>query len=244
MNFLHRAADHLRSRNIFVHAKDIFGTVVSVDVSRSKIHWNVFFFAVRKEAGSPSSLRCSGAADAEAGAHALDGAGSAVVKVVISSFFGIAGPEVDVRLVPDFEIPLRDFVDTVALDKVTREILDELFPLAPVLRRRDILLVPERMQRVRVGGKFLGHEAELDERTNMILQQAVVDLIDIGEVVDGAAVFVFVVEAGFIVEDGMEAVVFKAGDALGFTQVVAVALAKAKDGAPRPKHFSPEVGEG
>ncbi len=111
------------------------------------------------------------------------------------------------------------------------EILDELFPLAPVFGRRDILLVPERMNRLRVKGELLGHEAELDKRTNLIREQAIVDQVGVRVVVDGAAVFVFVVEAVFIVEDRMEADVFELGDPFGLTQVVAVAVAKAKDGA-------------
>ena len=78
----------------------------------------------------------------------------------------------------------------------------------------------------------------------MILEQTVVDLIDVREVVDGLAIFVLVVEAGFIVKDGVEADVFEPSDALCFAKVVAVALAQAQDGAPRPKHFFPEVWEG
>src|SRR5260370_40647473 len=41
----------------------------------------------------------------------------------------------------------------------------------------------------------------------------------------------------------MKADVFKAGDAFRFAEVVAVALAKAQDGAARPEHFFPEAGE-
>jgi hypothetical protein len=42
----------------------------------------------------------------------------------------------------------------------------------------------------------------------------------------------------------MEADVFERGDPFGLTQVVAVAVAKTKDGAPRTKHFLPEMRKG
>jgi hypothetical protein len=38
-----------------------------------------------------------------------------------------------------------------------------------------------------VGGHLLRHEAELDEGADVVLEQAVVDLIDVGEVVRGSA---------------------------------------------------------
>ena len=78
----------------------------------------------------------------------------------------------------------------------------------------------------------------------MILEQTVVDLIDVREVVDGLAIFVLVVEAGFIVKDGVEADVFEACDPPGFAKVVAVALAQGDDPAFRAEHFFPEMREG
>ena len=58
----------------------------------------------------------------------------------------------------------------VARDEMTREILNKLFPLVPILRRRDVLFVPERMEGVWIGSKFFGSEAELDEGADMILE--------------------------------------------------------------------------
>ncbi len=124
---------------------------------------------MREEAIDPSSLCGGGPADAEARVDALDGPGGVVVEIVISGFLRIAGPEVYVGLVPDFEIPLGDFVDAVALDEMAGEILDELFPLVPVFRRGNILLVPESMKRAGVGGELFGREAEFDKGTNVIL---------------------------------------------------------------------------
>src|SRR5260370_2578789 len=99
---------------------------------------------------------------------------------------------------------------------MAREILNELLPLVPVLRRRNVLFVPEGMQRVRIGGKLFGREAELDEWADVILEQAVVDLIDIGEVVYRLAVFVLVVKAGFARQNGVEPNAFQTRNPLGF----------------------------
>ena len=118
MNFFDCAADHARSRNIFVRAENVFGFVVAIDVGGGKIHGNVFFFAVREETVHPSCLCGGGAADAEAGGDTFDGTSGVVVELVVGVFARIAGPEVDVGLVPDFEIPLGDFVDAVALDEM------------------------------------------------------------------------------------------------------------------------------
>src|SRR5712692_9922981 len=198
---------------------------------------------MRQEAVHPGSLRRGGAAHAEARAHALDGARGAVVKLVVGGFFRIASPEVNVGLIPHFEIPLRDFLDAVARDKMPRKVLNELLPFVPVFRRRNVLFVPEGMERVRIGGKLFGHEAELDEWADVILEQAVVNLIYIRKVVNGLAIVVLIVQANFVMEDGVETNVFECGDAFRFAEVVAVAFAESDDAALRTKHSFPEMRE-
>ena len=44
-----------------------------------------------------------------------------VVEFEISVFLGNSGPEIDVRLVPDFEVPLGDLVDSITIDEVLSE---------------------------------------------------------------------------------------------------------------------------
>ncbi len=197
-----------------------------------------------EEAVDPGRLGSGRATDAEARAYALDGARSAVIEFVVGCFLRIASPKINVGFVPDFEIPLRNFVEAVAFNEMAGEILDELLPLVPVFGRRDVLFVPERMKSVGIRSELFGHEAELDERADVILEQAVVDLVDVGVVVHGMAVFVFVIEAGFVVENRVKANVLEAGDAPGFAEIVAVAFAEGKDGATGAEHFFPEVGEG
>src|SRR5713101_4361700 len=55
---------------------------------------------------------------------------------------------------------------------------------------------------------------------------------------------VLVVYAEFIMEDGMEAHIFEAGNLLHIAEIVAITLAQRHDGTLGPKHFLPEVGEG
>src|SRR5713101_6985456 len=54
---------------------------------------------------------------------------------------------------------------------------------------------------------------------------------------------VLVVYADFIVEDGVEAHIFEAGNLLHIAEIVAVTLAQRHDGALGTEHFLPEVGE-
>ena len=111
-----------------------------------------------QEAVHPGGLRSGRSADAKARVDAFDGAGGAIVQLVVRGFFRITGPEINVGFVPDLEVPLGDFVFAIASDKMMREILNELLPFAPILWRRDVLLVPERMKSIRIGGELPGHE--------------------------------------------------------------------------------------
>src|SRR6185369_15672230 len=126
-----------------------------------------------------------------------------VVEFEVSGLFRFPGPEIDVRFVPDLEIPLRNFVNAVTLDEVSGEGANEGVPLGIVLGRRNDLLVPERMH-VLTEREFLRHETDFDKGADAAGEQTVVDLVDVGKVVDGGALGVFVVDADFVVEDGVE----------------------------------------
>src|ERR1700757_368461 len=165
-----------------------------------------------------------------------------VVELEVGLLCGTASPEVDVGLVPDLEVPLRDFIDAVTVDKMLREGGDKRVPLGVILRRRDDLLVPEGMV-VEARGELLRHEADLDEGADSVGEQAVVDLIDVGEVVDGVALLVFVVDAEFVVKDGVEADVPEVGDLLHGLHVVAIALAHGEHSAAGAEHLLPEMRE-
>ena len=189
MHLLDGAVDHRVAGDVLVGAEDIVGGVVGVDVGGDEVDGDVVCLGVGEEGRDPCGLRGGRAADLEARRDGLERAGGVVVELEVGGLLGVAAPEVDVGLVPDFELPGGDFVDAVARDEVLRRrrwiIASQM---RVVLRRRDVGLVPEGVQRVGVGGQLLGHEAQLDEGPDVVGEQAVVDLVDVGEVVDGGVV--------------------------------------------------------
>ena len=213
----------------------VFDGVVGVAVAGDEVDGDVVVGGVLEEGVDPLGGGGGGAADAEARVDGLEVACGVVVELEVAALVRDASPEVDVGLVPDFEVPLRDLVDAVALDEVAGEGGDEAVPLLVGLGRGDIGLVPEGVEGVGVEGELFGHEADLDDGADAVGEEAVVDLIDVGEVVDGVAVLVFVVDADLVVEDGVEADVAEVGDLLHGAQVAAVAVAQCEDAArPEP----------
>ena len=105
----------------FVGAENVFRRVVAVNVGGDEVDGNMIFDAVADETVDPSGLRRRWPADAQPRAHGLQGARSGVVERVIGLLLRVTRPEIEVGLVPNFEIPLRDFVDAVAIDQVLGE---------------------------------------------------------------------------------------------------------------------------
>src|ERR1700727_2181384 len=118
-------------------------------------------------------------------------------------------PEIDIRRTPSLLVPLRDLVDAVALNQVLRELRHQGIPGFETPGGRDVRLVPEGMECVWVEGKLLWHEAYLDHGTDTVLQQAIIDLIDVREIVDRVSVLILVVDTDLVVQDGVEPDVLK-----------------------------------
>ena len=183
-----------------------------------------------------------GAADAQAWIDGFERAGGVLVELEVRTVARDASPEVDVGLVPDFEVPLRDFVDAVAIDEVVSEGGDEGVPALEGFGRGDVGLVPEGVQRVGIEGELLRHEGDLDDGADAFFEQAVVDLVDVSEVVDGVAMLVLGVDAVFVVENAVSAEVREAGDLLDGVEVFAECSAEHEVGAAGAEHLLPEVG--
>ena len=73
----------------------------------------------------------------------------------------------------------------------------------------------------------------------MICQQAVINLIDVGKIVNGLSFRILIVQPDFIMENRMKSNIFEAGRVFDFAKVAAIAVAQRKDGAPGPEHFLP-----
>ncbi len=116
VDFADGAADQIAPRYRFVRSENILGAVIGVHVRRDKIERNVVPGGVRDHRIHPGGLRGSRSADAQTRIRPFDGSGRVIVQLKISSLLRLAGPEVDIRLVPDFEIPLAHLGRAVAFD--------------------------------------------------------------------------------------------------------------------------------
>ena len=244
VHLVHRAADHVGARDILAGVEHVVGGVVAVDVRADEVDRHVVLVHVREEVGGPRGLRGGRAAHADARIHRLERAHGVVVQGEVGGLLRLAGPEADVRLVPHLEVPAGDFIDAVALDQVLRQRADHRVPFGIVLRRRDVRAVPECLQRGRVGGQFRRHEAEFDERLEAVLEQAVVDLVDVGEIVGNLPLRVALHQAHVVVEDAVEADVADAGGLVHGIQVLAVVVAQRQRRAAGAEHLFPEMREG
>ena len=125
---------------------DVGGVVMGAD----KVERETVLLAEGDHIGDVRVVGSRGTAHAEEGIdllHCL--CGDAVELVVV---LHIAAPEpaarkpvfaVEVGLVPHFEVPGAHFVAAVASDEVGDELLDEPYPAAGVVGRRDVRLVVE-----------------------------------------------------------------------------------------------------
>ena len=243
VNLSDRAADHLVARNVLVGMKDVARLVVAIDVRRNEVERHVGLLGVADHFAYPRRLRRCRAAHAQRRRNRLDVAGGVVVKLEVGWLLRRAAPEVEVGFVPDFEIPLRNFINTVALHEVLGELRDQVVPLRIILRRRDVGVVPERLQ-VRSRSQLVGHEAELNKRLHAQSEQAIVNLIDVGEVVDGPALLVLIVHTHIVIENAVEADVLEAGDLAHRPHVAAIRVAQAEYGTPGAEHLLPVMREG
>ena len=115
VDLLDGAADHGVARDVLVGAEDIVGGVVGVDVGGDEVDRDVFGLGVREEWRDPRGLRGGWPAHLQAGRDGFERARGVVVELEVGGLFRGAHPEVDVGLVPDFELPGGDFIEAVAL---------------------------------------------------------------------------------------------------------------------------------
>ena len=92
---------------------------------------------------------------------------------------------------------------------------NELIPFFPILRRGDIRLIPKSVQDV-FRRQLARHETQLDKRPNSIGQQAVVDLVEVGEIIRGAPFAIFLIHSDLVVENGVETHVFEISSLFDF----------------------------
>ncbi len=152
---------------------------------------------------NPGVAGRGGATHAELGRNRLDGPSRIFIHLEIVRL--VTGEEgaLQVRLVPDLEVPAGDFGFAIALHPVLNQGADQAIPLLIVLGRRHVALPPE--QRLGAAGQGLGHEAQFHERLDAHVQHRVVERIDVLPVVDGTAVLVLAVDAHVIAQQAVHA---------------------------------------
>ena len=147
---------------------------------------------------------------------------------------------VEVRLVPDFEVPLLDLGLAVTLLAVADQGRDEVTPFLEVLGRAGLPLPPEDgLFGIALHGG--GHEAKLHERADLHAEQEVEELIDVLPVVDRLAVRAFLVNAHVVVEEAVEADVTKTDVALDLGELLLPVGAQAFVGAPGTDAVLPDA---
>ena len=67
-----------------------------------------------------------------------------------------------------------------------------------------------------------------------VFQKAIVDLIDVGKIVDGVSIVVLIIDTHFVVQDVVETNVLERCDFLHFPQVAAVSIAQRENARPEP----------
>src|SRR5215469_6969735 len=209
----------------------------------NKIQRDIFACAMFDECIHPRCLCGCRTSHAKPSIYFFDRVGSVIVKLPISILFRLTRPEIDVGLIPDFEIPFGNFSGAISLNQVPGKSRDKLVPFVPTFWRRDIRFIPKRVQSL-LRGQLPRHEAQLNKWLHSVGQQAVVDLVYVGEVINWVPFRIFPIHSHFVVKDGMEADELEVSSLLYFPEVTPVTLAQAKEGASRTKHLFPKVREG
>src|SRR5579871_2680617 len=229
--------------DVRIDSEQIFHGIVGVSVAGDEINGDILLSNMAEKRVDPMSRRSGRATDSQTRADGFESSRGVIVEIEVRGFFRVAGPEADVGLVPDFEVPLGDLIEPVTADEMLGQRADQVVPFLIALGWRDDGVVPEGMN-VLAKGQLFRHEADFDEWADIVTEESVVYLVYIRKVVDRAALRVFVVDADFVVQDVVEADVTEIGDLLYFTQIVSIALSQGEDGAPRAEGLFPKMWEG
>ena len=84
-------------------------------MSGDKIGGDLVLCHMLNEAVYPSRLCRGRPSNTQARIYSFECFGRDVVKLIVGLLFRISCPKIEIRLIPDFEIPLGDFVDAVAV---------------------------------------------------------------------------------------------------------------------------------
>ncbi len=153
-----------------------------------------------RNSGTHAAPAVDGPPTRSLGSIAFDRLCRDVIKFEIGLLVSALEETRQIGLVPDLEVPASDLFDAVALAQMRDERRDEVRPAVQPRMRR--VAVP--MEDLVLGClQRLGREAQLDERLDLLRQQSVVQLVDLGPIVDRLAVL-HPHGAEHVVENGVE----------------------------------------
>ena len=109
--------------------KEVMDCVVCVSMRGNKVHRHMMLRCVFQEVTDPCCSGGCGAADAQSGTDTLQIACCVIVQLEVAFLPWDAAPEINIWLVPDFEVPLRNFIDAVSIDEMLREMRHQAVPL-------------------------------------------------------------------------------------------------------------------
>ena len=141
-----------------------------------EIHRYAVLVAKVQKLWNPLVIRGGRPADPQPLIHFFNGLRGDAIELEIVGF--CPRPKgLEVGLIPDFEEPCPDFVDTVALDPMSYQAADKLRPGGETFRRRHVGAVMKH--RLAAGRKRRRHEAQLDKGFHSDRPQKIADLIDV-----------------------------------------------------------------
>ena len=101
--------------------------------------------------------------------------------------------------------------------------------------------IPESENILRVLRHFLRHEAQFDERTNTQIQKTIVNLIDVGEVIDSVTLGVDRIKTDLVVKYSMKTHILEIGRDFDQSDVPSVTVAQCQDRTAGAEHLLPEM---
>src|ERR1051325_11399448 len=105
--------------------KPVNGVFVAVDMSGNKVERDSRLRAMLNETIHPGGLRGGRASHPQSRIDCFDGRCSQVVESIISLFFRTPAPEIDIRFIPEFEIPVFHFTAAVPGKQVNDKSFDQ-----------------------------------------------------------------------------------------------------------------------
>src|SRR5579872_7610196 len=124
MNLFDGTAHELVAWDLFGDTEYFVGRIVAIDVCGDKIHGNVLLCRMGDEITYPCCLSGRGPSHAQTRAHDFQIGGRMVVKFPVSRLLGLPGPEVEIRFIPDLEVPFRHLINSVSTNQMLGELRD------------------------------------------------------------------------------------------------------------------------